>query len=149
MARKALIVKANKPPKYPVRKHSRCLICGRSRSVYRIFGSRICRQHLIEYFNQGRLPVANMLTTIRNANMRGYRTCWFDEKNRKIKVDIKYNNQNSRIHHLKKISKPSQHIHLGVEEIKKQCHKRGFYIISTSTGLLTHREALEKNQGGV
>ena len=117
-------------------------------------------------------PVANMLTTIRNANLRGYKTvifpyssfkwqickkleasnflsqCWFDEKNRKIKVDIKYNNQNSRIHQVKKISKPSQHIHLRVEEIKKHCRGRGVYLISTSRGLLTHRESLAKNQGG-
>src|ERR1700733_5842794 len=116
-------------------------------------------------------PVANMLTSIRNANMRGYKTvifphssfkwqickrlrernvlsqCRVDKKNRNIKVDIKYNNQNSRIHHLKKISKPSQHIHLRVREIKKFCQNHGFYIISTSEGLLTHREAQEKNLG--
>ena len=117
-------------------------------------------------------PVANMLTIIRNANMRGYKTvtfpyssfkwqickkleannflsqCWFDEKNKNIKVDIKYVNQNSRIHQVKKISKPSQHIHLRVKELKKNCCSRGVYLISTPLGLLTHREALEKNQGG-
>jgi len=117
-------------------------------------------------------PVANMLTSIRNANLRGYKTvvfpyssfkwqickklenhnflsqCWLDEKNRKIKADIKYNNQNSRIHQVKKISKPSQHIHLRVKDLKKHCRCRGFYFISTPLGLLTHREALEKKQGG-
>ncbi|CFW92884.1 30S ribosomal protein S8 [endosymbiont DhMRE of Dentiscutata heterogama] len=117
-------------------------------------------------------PVANMLTSIRNANMRGYKTvifpysvfkwqickklvgnnflsqCWYDDKNRNIKVDIKYANQNSRIHQIKKISKPSQHIHWQVAELKKNCRGRGFYFISTPFGLLTHREALAKNQGG-
>ncbi|RHZ35427.1 uS8 family ribosomal protein [endosymbiont GvMRE of Glomus versiforme] len=117
-------------------------------------------------------PVANMLTIIRNANMRGYRTaifpyssfkwkickkleendfllqCWFDEKNRNIKADIKYSNQNSHIHQIKKISKPSQHIHLKAKNLKKHCRNRGVYLISTSAGLLTHREALKKNQGG-
>ena len=120
-------------------------------------------------------PVANMLATINNHNMRKYRTvifpyssfkwkickkleetnflsrCWFDEKGRSIKVDIKYSNQNSHIKQVKKISKPSQHIHLKVKEIKKNCRGRGIYIISTSlpeTPLLTHREALEKKQGG-
>ncbi|MDR1670488.1 MAG: 30S ribosomal protein S8 [Spiroplasmataceae bacterium] len=117
-------------------------------------------------------PVANMLTAIRNANMRNYKTvvfpyssfkwqickkleennflsqCYFDEKNRSIKVDIKYNNENSLIHQLKKISKPSQHIHLKAEEIKKNCRSKGVYFISTSRGLLTHRQALEQNQGG-
>ena len=123
-------------------------------------------------------PVANMLTIIRNANMRNYKTvifphssfkwntckkledcgflsqCWIDkkeEKKWKIKVDIKYNNKNSRIHEIKKISKPSQHIHLKAKKIKKYCSRYGLYLISTSlpeTPLLTHREALEKKQGG-
>ncbi|CAG8695174.1 11778_t:CDS:2, partial [Ambispora leptoticha] len=53
-----------------------------------------------------------------------------------------------RIHQVKKISKPSQHIHLRVEEIKKNCRGRGIYLISTSLGLLTHREALAQKQGG-
>ncbi|CAI2192606.1 9528_t:CDS:2, partial [Funneliformis geosporum] len=55
-----------------------------------------------------------------------------------------------RIHQIKKISKPSQHIHLKAKEIKKYCHHRGVYLISTSlpeTPLLTHREALVQNQG--
>jgi len=117
-------------------------------------------------------PVANMLTTIRNANMRNYRTvsfphssfkwriceklkennffskCWFDEKNKVIKAEIKYANENSRIQQLQKISKPSQHIHLRVKEIKKNCRGQRVYFISTSLGLLTHREALAKKQGG-
>jgi ribosomal protein S8 len=37
---------------------------------------------------------------------------------------------------------------LQVREIKKFCKNHGFYIISTSAGLLTHREALEKGLGG-
>lgn len=117
-------------------------------------------------------PVANMLTVIRNANMRGYRTvtfphssfkwmickklqennflsqCWFDKKNRNIKAEIKYSNQKSCINQLKKISKPSQHIHLKVKELKKYCRSYGVYLITTPAGLLTHREALEKNVSG-
>jgi len=40
---------------------------------------------------------------------------------------------------------------LRAKEIKKHCQRRGIYLISTSlseTPLLTHREALVKNQGG-
>jgi small subunit ribosomal protein S8 len=120
-------------------------------------------------------PVANMVAAIRNANMRGHKTvifpysafkwqickkleesdfisqCWFDKKNRNIKIDIKYFNQTSRIQQIKIISKPSQHIHLGVKEIKETCRGSGIYLLSTSlpeTPLLNHREALAKNQGG-
>ena len=61
---------------------------------------------------------------------------------------IKYFNKNSYIHSIKKISKPSSHIHLKYSDIKKKCQERGIYIISTSSGLLTQQEALEKKLGG-
>jgi small subunit ribosomal protein S14 len=38
-----MIVKANRPPKYPTRKRNRCRLCGRPRGYIRIFGMcRIC-----------------------------------------------------------------------------------------------------------
>ena len=43
MARKALVVKAQRKPKFSTRKYSRCNNCGRPHSVYRKFGlCRIC-----------------------------------------------------------------------------------------------------------
>jgi len=56
MARKALIVKSNKIPKYKTRKISRCLECGRSKSVFNIEGGRLCRIHIREYIYKGLLP---------------------------------------------------------------------------------------------
>ena len=41
MARKALIEKAKKTPKFKVRAYTRCNKCGRPKAVYRKFG--ICR----------------------------------------------------------------------------------------------------------
>jgi len=41
VARLAMRVKAKKTPKYPVRKHNRCSLCGRPRAFIRKFG--ICR----------------------------------------------------------------------------------------------------------
>jgi len=117
-------------------------------------------------------PVANMLTTIRNANMREFRNvvfpysslkwkickkleennflshCWFDEKNKNIKVKIKYSNQHSNIHEIKKISSPSQQFYLKSKEIKKHCRGRSIFLISTPLGLLTHHEALQRFTGG-
>ncbi|HEY9166886.1 MAG TPA: type Z 30S ribosomal protein S14 [Candidatus Kryptonia bacterium] len=47
MARTAMIVKARRAPKYKVRKHNRCQICGRPRAYYRKFGvCRICFRKL-------------------------------------------------------------------------------------------------------
>ena len=41
MARKALIVKSKKEPKYKTRRYNRCQLCGRPRAYYRKF--QICR----------------------------------------------------------------------------------------------------------
>lgn len=65
----------------------------------------------------------------------------------KIEVGLRFKN-GYHIHNLKVVSIPSQHFHYGADEIKKNCQKWGKYIISTSVGLLTKPEALEKNQGG-
>ncbi|MER3395397.1 MAG: type Z 30S ribosomal protein S14 [Acidimicrobiia bacterium] len=53
MARKALIEKAKKEPKFKVRKYSRCERCGRPRSVYRKFG--LCRLCLRELAHKGEI----------------------------------------------------------------------------------------------
>jgi small subunit ribosomal protein S14 len=47
MARKALIEKSQRKPKFGVRAHSRCQRCGRSRAYLRDFGlCRICFREL-------------------------------------------------------------------------------------------------------
>ena len=43
MAKKSLIAKAKRKPKFAVRKYNRCQRCGRPRAYYRKFGlCRIC-----------------------------------------------------------------------------------------------------------
>jgi small subunit ribosomal protein S8 len=118
-------------------------------------------------------PISDMLTRIRNANMRSYREVsfpfskfkwliceklkengfflesWTTKDKREIKVQIKHFNKFSSIDELKKISKLSQRIYFTKEEIKKNClGRKRTYFISTSKGLMTHREALEKKVGG-
>ena len=54
MARKSKIAKANREPKYPVRRERRCKLCGRPRAVYRKFGiCRICFRNLAD---KGMIP---------------------------------------------------------------------------------------------
>ena len=54
MARKAMIVKAQRTPKFAVRQRNRCGICGRPRGFIRLFGvCRICFRGLA---HQGVLP---------------------------------------------------------------------------------------------
>jgi small subunit ribosomal protein S14 len=54
MAKKALVNKANKKPKFKVRGYTRCTICGRARAVYKKFG--ICRICLRSMAHKGEIP---------------------------------------------------------------------------------------------
>ncbi len=54
MARKALIVKAKREPKYKVRKYNRCPLCGRPRGFIREFG--MCRLCFRTLALQGKIP---------------------------------------------------------------------------------------------
>ena len=54
MAKKALIEKQKKTPKYKVRAYSRCKVCGRPKAVYRRFG--LCRICFREMAHAGELP---------------------------------------------------------------------------------------------
>lgn len=54
MAKKSLIAKAKRPPKFKVRKYSRCSRCGRSRAYIRRFG--VCRICFRELALEGKVP---------------------------------------------------------------------------------------------
>ena len=54
MARKALIAKAKREPKYKVRKYNRCNLCGRPRVYLRKFG--LCRICFRKLALSGKLP---------------------------------------------------------------------------------------------
>ena len=91
MAKKSLIAKAKRKPKFRVRQYNRCRLCGRPRAYLRKFG--MCRLCFRRLANEGKIPgglkrpagrrgqkerrlfpmmtdpIADMLTRIRNANM--------------------------------------------------------------------------------
>ncbi len=54
MAKKALVQKQQKTPKFKVRGYTRCNKCGRPHSVYRKFG--LCRICVREMAHAGELP---------------------------------------------------------------------------------------------
>jgi len=54
VAKTSMVIKANRPPKFSVRKHNRCKICGRPRAYMRKFNMcRICFRSLA---HRGELP---------------------------------------------------------------------------------------------
>ena len=120
-------------------------------------------------------PIADYLTRIRNANMakhdsveipasnikksiseilkregfiRDYEVA-DDNKQGVIKVFLKYGPNGERvISGLKRISKPGLRNYVGAENLPKVLNGLGIAIISTSAGVITDKEAREKNVGG-
>ena len=54
MAKKSMIVKSQRKPKFKVREYARCSICGRPHAVLRKFG--ICRICFRELAYKGQIP---------------------------------------------------------------------------------------------
>ena len=54
MAKKALILKSKKTPRYPVRSYNRCGLCGRPHGYIRDFG--ICRLCFRKLALRGEIP---------------------------------------------------------------------------------------------
>ena len=54
MAKKSLVNKQQRAPRFKVRQYSRCRRCGRPRAVYRKFG--LCRICLRELAHEGYIP---------------------------------------------------------------------------------------------
>ena len=54
MAKKSMIARSKRPPKFAVRAHNRCNICGRPHAYMRKFG--ICRVCFRELAYKGEIP---------------------------------------------------------------------------------------------
>ncbi|MEI6207824.1 MAG: type Z 30S ribosomal protein S14 [Desulfuromonadales bacterium] len=54
MAKTSMIIKSQRNPKFKVRQHNRCPICGRPKAFYRKF--RMCRICLRKYASSGQIP---------------------------------------------------------------------------------------------
>ena len=54
MAKKSMIVKSQRKPKFKVREYTRCSICGRTHAVMSKFG--ICRICFRELAHKGEIP---------------------------------------------------------------------------------------------
>ena len=66
-----------------------------------------------------------------------------------VKLVLKYDSkENPVIHEIKKISKPGRRIYSKYRNIQRIKNGFGTVILSTSQGLITDREAREKQVGG-
>jgi len=73
------------------------------------------------------------------------KTAKFDQ----IKIVLRYDKAGQpRITSLKRISKPGRRVYIGKDEISKVLNGFGIAIISTSSGMMTGKEARNKKIGG-
>ncbi len=120
-------------------------------------------------------PIADMLTRIRNAKAVGKTAVYIpyskikmaiantlkkeglidscEKKGKKIRktieIKLKYHKDGtSYILDMKRISKPSQRIYKGYEDLFPVKQGYGFAILSTAEGIMTGKEARKKRIGG-
>jgi len=121
-------------------------------------------------------PIADMLTRIRNSIMTRHESTdvpysnvkfavakilkdegyvknykvYVDENRRKfIKVYISYDEYSqSVITGLERVSKPGRRVYVNSADLSKGRTRQGTVILSTSSGLMTDRQALAKRVGG-
>ncbi len=116
-------------------------------------------------------PIADLLTRIRNAHMRGRTTVvmpyskmkeeivkilkankfivdFAEKKETSFKELIVTLKEDKVDFALKRVSTPGQRIYIKASEIKKVKNGLGIGIISTSQGVMTTKEAREKGLGG-
>ena len=120
-------------------------------------------------------PIADMLTRIRNAirnhfeqvtvnnskactgiarvlKEEGYITGYDvidDGKQGQLRIDLKYGPRGEQlIHRLQRVSKPSRRVYGGVGDLPRPLDGMGIAVVSSSSGILSDRQAREKNVGG-
>ena len=63
-----------------------------------------------------------------------------------IQIYLKYKDNQAVLKEIQRLSKPSRRLYIKNKELYKK--KRGFYILSTSIGILTDLDAKKLNVGG-
>jgi len=122
-------------------------------------------------------PIADMLTCIRNAvrierprvemplskvkcglaevlKREGYIWDWREEHedgapSKQLSIELKYGPNGERvIRHIRRISKPGRRVYSPATALRPILNGLGISIISTSRGVISDREARQKNLGG-
>jgi len=119
-------------------------------------------------------PIADMLTRIRNANKTRHKFLSVpasklkleitrilkdegfikdykykeDNKQGQLTIYLKYINKEKTINNLKRISKPGLRVYANKGEIPVVLGGLGIAILSTSKGVMTGKEALQRHLGG-
>src|SRR6202041_2927877 len=174
-----------------IRVRNRCQVTGRPRGYYRKM--KMSRIALRELGNQGLIPglvksswrggkniganhpLGDMLTRIRNAQMRkrgkvstpgsslrqkvldvlqaegyirGYSTTDYGNGRTEFEIDLKYFDNEPVIRKIERVSKPGRRVYAAVDAMPRVANGLGVTIISTPKGVMADHSARENNVGG-
>lgn len=120
-------------------------------------------------------PIADMLTRIRNAHMRGkstvitpasklrgwvldvladegyirgYESVTGADGHPALEISLKYYDGTPVIRELKRVSKPGRRVYMGVKDVPSVRQGLGVSIVSTSKGVMSDASARSQNVGG-
>ncbi len=120
-------------------------------------------------------PIADMLTRIRNAvrverphvelplskvkcgvaevlKREGYIWDWETvqaEPSSQLRIHLKYGPNGERvIRHIRRVSKPGRRVYSGATKLRPVLNGLGIFVISTSRGVVSDREARQRKLGG-
>ncbi|HKL46747.1 MAG TPA: 30S ribosomal protein S8 [Roseovarius sp.] len=120
-------------------------------------------------------PIGDMLTRIRNAQMRGkstvrtpaskmrvrvldvlasegyirgYESATGDKGHPELEISLKYYEGTPVIHEMKRVSKPGRRVYMGVKDIPQVRQGLGVSIVSTPKGVMSDAAARAANVGG-
>lgn len=120
-------------------------------------------------------PIADMLTRIRNAvrverpnvdlplskvkcglaevlKREGYIWDWETvqaEPSNQLRIHLKYGPNGERvIRHIRRVSKPGRRVYSGAAKLRPVLNGLGIFVISTSRGVVSDREARQRKLGG-
>ena len=120
-------------------------------------------------------PIGDMLTRIRNAQMRksskvstpgsalrkhvldvlqsegyirGYSTVDFDNGRSEFEIELKYYDGEPVIREIERVSRPGRRVYASVKAIPRVANGLGVSIMSTPKGVMSDAEARDQNVGG-
>ena len=120
-------------------------------------------------------PIADMLTRIRNAvriehphvdmplsnvkrgladvlKREGYIWGWSEvdeQPSRQLRIELKYGPNGERvIRHIRRVSKPGRRVYSRAKDLRPILQGLGITVLSTSRGVVSDREARQRNLGG-
>ena len=79
---------------------------------------------------------------IKDAERRGKRIKRF------IEIELKYEDKVSAISGVRLLSRPSRRVFAHAKELRSICRHGGIVVVSTSKGVMTHKEAMAVKIGG-